>query len=1816
MQAYDKKKIMELIAQKKLTAEEGYRLYMQQMASSSVDSTTANNYVKNSTVNEEMQSTHTGEAVSHELRGTDIAVIGMSGQFPGASNVEEYWDNLIHGRDCITETPKNRWDVDKIEDEGKKFVRYGGYLPDIDKFDPLFFNISPKEAEYIDPRQRLFLQEAWKALEDAGYSNKELEGKKCSVFVGIQQGEYIENFLGNADVHVPTGNSLSVIPARISYLLNLKGPSIAIDSACSASLVAISLACESILSGTSEMAIAGGVQLMLSPWVYMALGKTGMFTADGKCKTFDNNANGIVPGEGVGAVILKTLDAALRDGDHIYGVIKGYGMNQDGKTNGLTAPSGPSQTALECEIYNKYKINPENITYVEAHGTGTKLGDPIEVNALTEAFRRYTDKKHFCNIGSVKTNIGHTISAAGISAMIKVLLCIKNRKLPLCRNLVKENELIDFANSPFYVGTKNEEWNPKGGTPRMAAISSFGMSGTNSHVVVSEGPQQRSKANSSPVKPWYLIPVSAKSEAALDRKLKDLLDWLKKDGLHQSLDDISFTALVGRSHFNVRLILAVRDKSELEKSIIALLKDKNAGNSLYNIITTPNVKQEPALKLLGKQTMEELSNSSLSADEYREKLMALADLYVRGYDLEWKKLYEGEACGRISMPSYPFEKMICWTEERPFSSGNKNIYAGNTEISDTSKNGETAYHIMEKMWKQTDVSASTVEMPKGTYIVLVNNETQAFAGQLLMDAGLPKAIVFRHGSQFKKISDTEYTMDFGNTEEPEKLVNDIAAGMKDVCGIIDLFDVRSQPVEKSEGKVGRVVLVQNIIKKFMKENFPILHFTRGIHGFKADFRSLCGAEFAGFAKMLSAEYVKLRSRTIDIDMDTSHMAGISEIVLKELKLHDMESEICYRGGTRYAAFMKEIYSDSKPGSGASAGKLNISPDKVIVITGGTRGVGSELAKHLIDKGAKKLVLMGVQQYPPRDTWEALLNDPSMDPSKAERIRKIIELEKKGAKVELYCGSLTDNEKLSRFFREIRQNLGEIGGVIHCAGLNNNNNPAFIYKSITDIQKVFEPKVPGVETLHDVFKDDKLDYFILFSSLSSQLPLQSVALSDYAAANYYMDCFAAYQHAKGNTYYKSIVWPSWLEVGMLVDLGVNISPVYSGMGLTAHSLADGFKMLEDVMAYTQSPSIFPCIVNKDKFNSEVLLLVKQVSIKKSVNTQSDVPAKQEAQAGGTDLGALQRKIREVLSKELRIPENQIHEETDFADLGVDSILLTSLVKKFEDIFCCKLDPGIFLEYPNLKLLSTYLQKNVSYSEKAEAGQNGTMSEKAKLSEEQAVTVKYSSYDDNIALDFTPARPQGRPKIAVIGIACNFPGAKDKDSFWHNLANGRSSIIEVPKSRWDIDLLYSPAYEKGKIISKWGGFIEDIEYFDPGYFGISEEDAPQVSPLVRQFLEASVQVIRDAGYDSKELSRKKVGVFVGAHAGTYPHRVTQLQKSSITGIGQNFIAAHVSHFLNFTGPSFVMDSACSSSLLSIHLACHSIMMNESEMAIAGGVDILLDEKSYGIFNESRALSPDGKCHTFDEKANGIVPGEGCGALLLKSLEKAIADGDRIYAVIEASATNNDGRTMGITTPNAEAQSEVIKAALESGAINPRTIGYVENHGTGTMIGDPIELKALTKVYNQYTEDRQFCGVGSVKTNIGHCLSAAGVASFIKTVLAIYNKQIPPTLNCENPNPRFEFKSSPFYPNTTLKEWEPHDGVRRAGISAFGFGGTNVHMIVGECHPSLMKNYSRRRETLPPAVYNKKRYWTEKENNTQNMQVKQQDKSSMLDFIEETI
>ncbi|MBD0258736.1 MAG: hypothetical protein ICV83_23715, partial [Cytophagales bacterium] len=480
----------------------------------------------------------------------------MSGIFPEANTLEEFYHNLIAGKDSVREMPDERKIFSAI-DPAFDYQLYG-FLDRVDTFDYKFFNISKAEADLMDPQQRLLLQLTCNAIEDAGYSLQSFSGTRTGVFMSAKEPMY--KALLPDDSLALTGNMAPITAGRIAYVFNLLGTALMIDTACSSSLVAVVEACKNLLLGTIDCAVVGGISISSFFKLKNSKGEMGdVSSPDGKCRSFDEGANGTIGGEGGGVIILKLLDRAEADQDNLHAIIKGFASNQDGgRKVGITAPSPQAQTQVLLEAWKNADINPELLTYVEAHGTGTRLGDPIEIRGMTDAFKAYTDKKGYCAVSTVKTNIGHLDAAAGITGLIKVVLALKHRKLFPSLHYQAPNPLIDFKNSAVYVNAEPKEWDPVEGK-YLAGVSSFGLSGTNAHVVLENAP-----ARPAPVPAGdegYVLKISAKTPASLNRYLWLLKSYLADEA--HSVADVCYTFNTGRDDFEYRRAFVARDRADL-----------------------------------------------------------------------------------------------------------------------------------------------------------------------------------------------------------------------------------------------------------------------------------------------------------------------------------------------------------------------------------------------------------------------------------------------------------------------------------------------------------------------------------------------------------------------------------------------------------------------------------------------------------------------------------------------------------------------------------------------------------------------------------------------------------------------------------------------------------------------------------------------------------------------------------------------------------------------------------------------------------------------------------------------------------------------------------------------------------------------------------------------------------------------------------------------------------------------------------------------------------------------------------------------------
>ena len=628
-------------------------------------------------------------AVTSPSLSEPLAIIGMACRFPGASHAGEFWKNLLDGKDCITEIPAERWDWreyygDPLEENNKTNIKWGGFIEGIDWFDPLFFGINPREAQLMDPQQRLLMTYAWKAIEDAGYSTQSLSGTRTGIFVGTMGSGYSE-LLSRANVKIEgytsTGMVPSVGPNRMSFFINLHGPSEPIETACSSSLVAVHRAIESIQTGACDMAIVGGVNTIVTPDAHISFNKAGMLSEDGRCKTFSDKADGYGRGEGVGMIFLKKLKEAEQAGDHIYGVIRSSAENHGGRVNTLTAPNPRAQAELLKAAYTKAGIDPRNVTYIETHGTGTKLGDPIEINGLKTAFRELYQASGdprvtgaHCGLGSVKTNIGHLELAAGIAGVIKVLLQLQHKTLVKSLHCDTVNPLIDLKESPFYIVRESKEWKTGQDSqgkdlPRRAGVSSFGFGGANAHVVIEEYTgtqsvkgegQKESQATITPENPTVIV-LSARKAEQLSQLVEELLtDTREKQFTDSHLADIAYTLQVGREAMAERLAVIVGSIEELREKLQAFLDGRENIENLYRGQVKRN--KDTLEVFAGDEELQEAVEKWI----HRKKFSKLLQLWVKGLNIDWNKLYDGikpQKPRRISLPTYPFARERYWVPE-------------------------------------------------------------------------------------------------------------------------------------------------------------------------------------------------------------------------------------------------------------------------------------------------------------------------------------------------------------------------------------------------------------------------------------------------------------------------------------------------------------------------------------------------------------------------------------------------------------------------------------------------------------------------------------------------------------------------------------------------------------------------------------------------------------------------------------------------------------------------------------------------------------------------------------------------------------------------------------------------------------------------------------------------------------------------------------------------------------------------------------------------------------------------------------------------
>ncbi|ORA39102.1 type I polyketide synthase [Mycobacterium aquaticum] len=1973
-----------------------------------------------------------------------FAVVGYAARFPGAPDAEAFWDVLREGRDAVSEVPKDRWDADEFFDPdpstpGKVVTRRAGFVDDVTGFDAPFFGMSTREVRLMDPQHRLLLETAWRAIEHAGIAPTSLAESNTGVFVGLATHDYLgmasdELTYPEIEAYMAIGTSNAAAAGRISYRLGLQGPSVAVDTACSSSLVAIHQACQSLRLGECDLALAGGANVLLTPATMITFSSAHMLAPDGRCKTFDAAADGYVRGEGCGVIVIKRLEDAIRDGDHIRAVIRGSAINQDGASGGLTVPNGVAQQRVISDALKRANLEPRDVGYLEAHGTGTSLGDPIEAQAAGAVLGAGREPDAPLLIGSAKTNIGHLEAAAGIAGVIKVILSLEHATLPKHLHFENPSPHIPWDRLAVEVVKETTPWE-RNGKPRIAGVSSFGFAGTNAHVILEEAPEQvwPVSAEEPATGRFSFLPLSARTPAALVQLADQYRSWWNAHP-EATLADVCFTAGVGRAHLEHRAALVVNSKDAaiellgaladdrpapglvrgesheapktawlftgqgsqypgmarelfdtepvfaetlrrcaaavadvLEKPLLDVIFDIGASAATGETADGPDAEEtlrqtsyaQPALfavemglarlwqswgfepdvvlghsvgqysaacvagvfsledgaklmaergRLFGslptggrmvavfaaaervesltdefptlsvaayngtntvlsgpagdlEQAVARLTTDGIRCDwletshafhsalldpildefeayanqftykapqrilidnrtgaalgrsvkldgaywrrharqpvefaksmrtladmnckalleigprpvltatalgawpdpataprviaslrrntaDHRQITEAVADAYVLGHVPTFAAFRQPDARKR-DLPTYPFEHRQYWYRDNRDQPNQQQHVAARTQavrlledgrieelaaLLDGAGGDQQTLSVLTKLAAQHNQQRSTQSIADDRY----EFRWEKAVTPLGADAGPSSWILIGDESDAVKPLVDALT---ARGQQPRFL--GLPASDADEAQLADAL--RAAVTDDSTLRIVHVAALGSSGAPSMRSLLRMQH--QVLAGTRRLFRAAVGADLRapiwlvtrgaqrvtdadtgapeqtalwGFGRAAALELPQVWGGLADLSAGSpDEWSGLlSRITASDAPMR--EDQVVLRDQTVYVPRL--VRRDELP----SGTPLELRDNATYLVTGGLGSIGLEIAGYLAAHGAKHLVLTSRRE--PGD-------------AAAQRIDGL--RTQHGCDVRVVTADVADAHDVARLLAGVRAELPPLAGVVHAAGEIGTTPLSDLDDA--EVDRVFAGKVWGAWHLSEAVADEKLDFFITTSSIAAVWG--GFGQTAYSAANAFLDGLAWRLRDQGGV---SVNFGPW-SAGMA---DAEARKRLEQRGIRTLSPADALAGLADVVASRSTQGVV-ARVDWARF----LPLYQQAGRRAFLaELEREVPTQLSASPTGTGKTQLverltnapvqQRKklltdyLRDAVAEVTRVDSSEVREDAGFFDLGMDSLMAVELRRRMEQGVGAEIPITLVMDYPRISDVADYLLGDVL-----------GLAEQAKSAPKPASVT--TSTDE---------------PIAIVAVSCRFPGAPNPEAFWDLLSGGVDAIREIPEDRFDIDEFYDPDPETaGKTYTRFGGFLDGIDGFDPEFFGISPREAVWIEPQQRLMLETVWEGLERAGYSPAALRGSRTGIFAGVAANEYAHllsseSIDKIEPYFITGNALNAISGRVAFALGFEGPAMAVDTACSSALVAIHQACQALHSGDCDLALAGGVNVLLSPVTVVAASRARMLSPVGRCKTFDASADGYVRSEGCGILVLKRLSDAQRDGDRICAVIPSSAVNQDGASSGLTVPNGGAQQRLIGTALARAGWTGGDVDYLEAHGTGTPLGDPIEVQAAAAAYGASRDAARPLLMGSVKTNIGHTESASGAAGLIKVVLSLQHETLPQSLHFENPSPHIPWDALSVRVVDKAIPWQANGRPRRAGVSSFGFTGTNAHVLIEE-------------------------------------------------------
>jgi amino acid adenylation domain-containing protein/thioester reductase-like protein len=1119
---------------------------------------------------------------------------------------------------------------------------------------------------------------------------------------------------------------------------------------------------------------------------------------------------------------------------------------------------------------------------------------------------------------------------------------------------------------------------------------------------------------------------------------------------------------------------------------------------------------------------------SILAGDSNAALESLRVLYSAGVPIDWDGFHAPFRRSRLPVPTYAFQRGRYWIQEPKKLSDAPVDRLPPNEALNPEPVDYAPVPIYDPGWKLMGTVPASRQLP-GRYVVL--GRRGGLGEQLarrLRDQGHTCTNVFAEECR----SDPQAGLDAGELSRA-------LSGLDLDPSTLNLIFV---PQEIGDSALAAATLLEDArsVLQFAAGNQPVKKVwfvTKAppqTQGSSKPELGLCGA--AALVRTINVEYPNVRCASLTVPADISVADFELAARVTQYGHLDTEEELAIRNGRVYAARLKARKADSRALPQHST-TLPIQPDGIYIITGGTGGLGLQVALRVARQRPRRLVLVSRRgKSAPEDArnWAALLAT--------------------GVDIETPRADVADEAAVV----EILATCGKgLKGIFHCAG--SLDDDFLMHQTAARSLEVLRPKITGALLLHEHTQEMALDFFVMFSSLSSLLGYPGQ--SSYALANSLLDSLAEYRKER-DLPALSVCWGSWGEVGMAHRLAISTGARSRTDGETAIAPHAGLNALAQLMNEEKVARVAVASVDWTMFghsrgrgtsmlNNSVFSATPETSRGPAAQFDAALRAAEPEEAQRMVWIAVREALNEVLGRE---SDALIDPLGGFRDMGLDSLGSLDLSAKLQQELGLRLPATVALEYPDLDSLVAHLQdahfSDAIAERPVQLGESGNP-RRDPIQRCAEDGPRGSAAGDGIELD----------GVAIIGMACNFPGAPTPQEYWALLVEGRDAVVDIPSDRWDVNELYASHPDvPGKTNVRRAALMSDPACFDHEFFGISPREAKYMDPRHRLILESAWSAIESAGIDPKTLRDTDTGVYLGGDEFTNDYlRLAGSQLGSesylATGTTLSFMAGRLSFKLGLRGPSSVISTACSSSLVAMHSAVQAVRYGECDMAIAGGAKLILGAEETVQLSKLGALSPDGVSKVFSADADGFGRGEGCAVLLLKRLEAAIADGDPVLAVVRGTAINHGGPSSGLTVPSAKAQAQVIVRALKDANLKPNDVTYVEAHGTGTELGDPIELNALKTVFQTRSAPLL---VGSAKANVGHLEEVSGLAGVIKVILSFQHSTIPPQIHCNTLSDKVDWEDTPVEIQRARVPWPPN-AKKIAGVSSFGMSGTNAHVLL---------------------------------------------------------